>query len=144
LLQHAELLISAHSPQQYTAVGEALSAVCGPLAAIATLLGQPAADADSARALLGQVVGHLRELDVAQGGGHTRAADVLALYAATQVGRSRGCFKVMSLFGFTVDSTAFVGNCGAQQAVCLADLAGRNALARVMCVLCAGVVHVHA
>jgi hypothetical protein len=55
------------------------------MSAIASLLARPAADADAARALLAQLVVHLRELDVAQGGGHTRTADVLALYAATQV-----------------------------------------------------------
>lgn len=91
--KHAELLINARTPEQYTAAGEALSAVSAPLSAMAKLLAQPAADAAAARALLAQLVVHLRELDVAQGGGHTRAADVLALYAATQV-RAGGSRRV--------------------------------------------------
>lgn len=89
-LQHAELLISARTPEQYTAVGQALASVSAPLAAMSTLLAQPAADPAAARALLAQLVVHLRELDVSQGGGHTRTADVLALYAATQVGKANG------------------------------------------------------
>lgn len=75
----------AHTPQQYTAAAQALAEVCPPMSAMTLLLAKPAADAAAARDLLGQMVGCLRDLDLAQGGGHTRAADVLTLYASTQV-----------------------------------------------------------
>lgn len=47
--QHAELLAGTRTPQQYVAAGQALAGVSAPLAAIATLLAQPAPDAATAR-----------------------------------------------------------------------------------------------
>lgn len=84
-LQDAVLLVNAVTPQHFSAASQALSGVCPPLSAAAALLSSPAADAAAARGLLVQLVGLIRQLDLAQGGGHTRAADVLQLYAATQV-----------------------------------------------------------
>lgn len=57
------------------------------LAAVLAQLGHNVDGSEAARQSLRHLVTRLRELDVAVGGGHTRTADVLQLYAATEVGQ---------------------------------------------------------
>ena len=51
---------------------------------VAVLVTQPAADAAEARSRLMALAEKMRALDVALGGGHTAAADMLLLFASTQ------------------------------------------------------------
>lgn len=80
---------------------------------LALLVMQPAADAAEARARLMDLANKVRALDVACGGGHTAAADILVLYAFTQtwitserdykvgavMGRAEQCFRMRELCG---------------------------------------------
>jgi hypothetical protein len=88
---------------------------------------QPAADADDARAKLSGLSAMLRELDAAAGGGHTAAADLIALYAATRV----WFFADRSFASFTSSpvqlSTADLGGGGGSGEADLEPLEGEAA-----------------
>jgi hypothetical protein len=84
--QDANLVLAANTPYDFERVAEQLQHSQPMLAALLAQLGQEVEGAAAARQALQHVVSRLREMDVALGGGLTRAADVLQLYAATQVG----------------------------------------------------------
>lgn len=93
LVQDASLVMAAATPYDFERVAEQLQASQPLLAALLATLGQEVEGAAAARQVLMHVVSRLREMDVALGGGHTRAADVLQLYASTQVRMLRVCSK---------------------------------------------------
>jgi hypothetical protein len=84
-LQDANLVMAANTAYDFERVAEQLQHSQPMLAALLAQLGQDVEGAAAARQALTHVVSRLREMDVAMGGGHTRAADILQLYAATQV-----------------------------------------------------------
>jgi hypothetical protein len=91
-LQEANLVLAAETAYDFERVAEQLQQSQPMLAALLAQLGQDAEGAAAARQALQHVVSRLRQMDVAMGGGHTRAADILQLYAATQVGWLRARF----------------------------------------------------
>lgn len=85
-LQASAIVLSAAALPEYAASAQLLeTSGQALLAAIMRLLSEPVDSAAAARAALSKMVGLLRQLDVAAGGGHTRCADMLQLYANTQV-----------------------------------------------------------
>lgn len=85
IMQDAEMVQAASSPDEYKAAAQHLQYSYPLLATLLTQLAQTVTRADAARTELQRVVTQLRDIDIVVGGGHTRAADVLQLYAATQV-----------------------------------------------------------
>jgi hypothetical protein len=83
--------MAANTSYDFERVAEQLQHSQPMLAALLAQLGQDVEGAAAARQALTHVVSRLRQMDVALGGGHTRAADILQLYAATQVGGLAAC-----------------------------------------------------
>lgn len=77
---------SASTAEEYQTVAQHLQYSYPLLAAVLTQLGKTVTGATAAREELQRVVTQLRDIDIVMAGGHTRAADVLQLYASTQVG----------------------------------------------------------
>jgi hypothetical protein len=81
----------AHTNDELTGAAGVLQYKYPLLSALLSQIAQPVSDAAAARAGLLRVVQQLRDIDVAMGGGHTRACDVLHMHALTKVSLQDAC-----------------------------------------------------